>query len=121
MSKNVTSTVRGFHLVASAGLVGTVFDMNTTRNSQDLLNIADLAIRWNVSRDTARNYTKRRGFPQRLGLPKVSHRWLRVEIEEYEKDHSVKRRIRNTRVAPYRGQLLPLPSRIISAQGRVSL
>ena len=95
MSKNVTSTVRGFHLVASAGQVGTVFDMNTTRNSQDLLNIADLAIRWNVSRDTARNYTKRRGFPQRLGLPKVSHRWLRVEIEEYEKDHRVSKHCQN--------------------------
>jgi len=74
-----------------------------------------LAARWGVARETARNHTKAKGFPARLGKPGQAYWWRESEVTEWEKFHSVKQRARNTRVPRYWGQDLPLPTRIVAA------
>ena len=90
-------------------------DVSKKWDSTGFLTSADLAARWGMTRETARNHTKAKGFPERVGTPGQVYWWRESDVTEWEKTHSVKSRARRTRVPRYWGQELPLPARIVAA------
>ena len=52
--------------------------------SDHFIDAGDLAERWGVSRATALEYTRRRGFPAPLALSGATLRWTLSEVEAWE-------------------------------------
>jgi predicted DNA-binding transcriptional regulator AlpA len=76
------------------------------------LTIADLADRWSVSKQTARQRTLEAGFPAELALTGRLLRWQASEVAVWEKRRQERPKRRNRRVRPFDGSTLPMPARV---------
>jgi predicted DNA-binding transcriptional regulator AlpA len=84
--------------------------LGTLLNMDGLVTVKELAARWGVTRDTARQRTLDAGFPQVIHLGPRLLRWRLDEVERWE--NTSRARARRRRTDAYQGGPLMMPARV---------